>query len=78
MYYEDVFKQLYKKKIKYLLAGGSPENFKYSVTLGQIRKYLSVSTKDKLQWLEEAKEFFDKVASPETKENWQLFREGKI
>ena len=54
------------------------KGFKYSVSIGQIKEYLKMPTKLKLKWLEEAKEFFDKVASPETKKTWQLFREGKI
>ena len=54
------------------------KGFSYAVSTYQIREYLKLPVKYKLQWLEEAKEFFDKVASPETKKMWQLFREGKI
>jgi hypothetical protein len=52
--------------------------FSYKVSAQQIRQYIKVPAKYKLQWLEEAKEFFDKFASPAAKENWRLFREGKI
>jgi hypothetical protein len=54
------------------------KGFSYRVTVKQLKQYMRVPAKFKLQWLEEAKEFFDKIASPSAKKCWQMFREGKL
>ena len=52
--------------------------FHYHVSQEQIDEYQKLSTKDKLEWLEEALKFSYESMSPETWETWQKFRRGEI
>ncbi|MBU0687694.1 MAG: hypothetical protein KKB81_07645 [Candidatus Margulisbacteria bacterium] len=54
------------------------KGYSYTIDRKRLLEFAKFSIEDRLQWLEEANEFLNKVASPETKKMWQLFREGKI
>lgn len=54
------------------------KGFSYAVTEESIRKWMRVSAKMKLEWLEEINKFIWKYAPRESKRMMRLLREGKI
>ena len=54
------------------------KGYGYHVSEEQLRKYLSLTTKEKLEWLYEANEFTNKFASGGAKRLHGMFRRGEI
>ncbi len=54
------------------------KGFSYHLSLDDIRKYLALSTQDKLNWLEEANRLNSKALRGKTKRIWEMFRRGEI
>ncbi|MHA1803057.1 MAG: hypothetical protein ACTSU4_00820 [Promethearchaeota archaeon] len=52
--------------------------YEYTVEEDKIKKYLKLSTKQKLEWLEEINKLTDLVLTPKQKEVRNKFRSGEI
>ncbi len=54
------------------------KGYRYVVTEEQIRKYRRLTSKQKLEWLEEANELTEKFAPERAKRLHRMFRQGEI
>lgn len=54
------------------------KGFRYFVSLEEIRRYMKVPYKWRLEWLEEANEFTRKVLSTQKLQVWERLRRGEI
>jgi len=54
------------------------QGFRYLLTKEAIRHYLSLTLKDRLQWLEEANKFLYAIHSPTQRKVWIQFRNGLV
>jgi hypothetical protein len=52
--------------------------FTFDIDRKSLVGFAKLSVASRLQWLEEANVFLNKIASPAAKKRWRLFREGKI
>jgi hypothetical protein len=53
-----------------------PRGFRYTVSDEQLRVFAALTPEQRLDWLEEMREFSITVASPEAQRWWRRFREG--
>lgn len=60
---------MYNKELK---------GFSYFVSLSDLKEYMKVPYKWRLEWLEQANEFTKKALTPKKLKIWQKFRNGEI
>ncbi len=56
----------------------TPRGYRYVVSREQIRKYMRLTPKQKLEWLEEANDFINKFLPEESRRIQEKFRRGLI
>ena len=61
-----------------MTGGKARRGYSYHVSREEIRKYMRLSPKEKLDWLEEVNEFIERFAPDKTKELHRRFRHGEI
>ena len=52
--------------------------YSYSYSRKEIKEYMALSAKWKLEWLQEANRFCHNALSGKTKDIWEGFRSGRI
>ncbi|OGC11015.1 hypothetical protein A3K48_00550 [candidate division WOR-1 bacterium RIFOXYA12_FULL_52_29] len=52
--------------------------YSFQIDGERLREYAKLSAAARLEWLEEANQFFNSISDPAIKERWRLGREGKI
>jgi hypothetical protein len=71
MFYEEVFRKLWEKRIRYARGKG----FAFRIPPERLREFRALSAEEKLDWLEEANRFVADFVSREKMERWRRFLE---
>ena len=50
----------------------------FKIDSERLHEFAKMPVSARLQWLEEANQFFNSISDPEIKKRWRLNREGKL